>query len=299
MEFLVWASLISSSLGRLHVFLPLLDRGFDALLHLLPSGGWAPVQVKGSSAVAAGRLWLRVRSPLPEGAWLIGCYLDGSALLGPFSLLLPGSAFASVAKPSSEGPVAVWDIDFPVAGPSDDLVSRFVVPTVSLGPRLLGSASVSVPALALPPVDVRSEGLLGELEVLRLLAVEPSLELYRPFPDLETAEIAVRSSASGGVLGLQVKTVSLSSDGRGMVMVKRRSFRPFPDVWVVCLAWLPSEGRFHPECLLLPSVLVPTVGYEDGEWWAIHFHPGSSAAGRTAAFRLPLASLAASILSRL
>lgn len=297
-EFLVWASLISSSGGRLHVFLPLLDRGLDGLLHVLPGGAWLPVQVKGSSVVASGRVWLRVRSLLPPSAWLIGCWLDGSRL-GPYSLLIDGASFGSMAKPSSEGRVAVWDLDFPVSpGSASDPVSAFVVPTSSLASRLLPA---SLPAFELPEaVDVRSEGLLGELEVLRLLAVVPSLELYRPFPDLETAEIAVRSSSSGGVLGLQVKTTSLASaSDRGVLVVKRRSFRPFPDVWVVALAWLPAQGSFHQECLFLPSSAVASVGYADGDWWAIHFHPGSTAAGRTAPYRLPLADLASAVGSRL
>lgn len=293
-EFLVWASLISRSSGLLHVFLPLLDRGLDALVHALPSGAWLPVQVKGSSVVSSGRVWLRVRSLLPASSFLIGCWLDGSQL-GPYSLLIDGASFASVAKPSSEGPVPVWDLDFPVS-PGTDPVSSFVVPTASLASRLLGSA---VAAAAAEAVEVRSEGLVGELEVLRALAASPSLELYRPFPDLETAEIAVRSSSSGRVLGLQVKTVAVEPGGRGMVVVKRRSFRPAADVFVVCLAWLPGEQRFHEECLLIPSLMVPSVGYADGEWWAIHFHPGSPAASREAPYRLPLAGLAAAVASRL
>jgi hypothetical protein len=34
-EFLVWANLITQSGGGLHVFLPMLDRGIDAVVHRL------------------------------------------------------------------------------------------------------------------------------------------------------------------------------------------------------------------------------------------------------------------------
>jgi hypothetical protein len=49
LEFLIWASLIRQSLGALHVFLPLLDRGLDAVLHRLTDGMYIPIQVKGRS----------------------------------------------------------------------------------------------------------------------------------------------------------------------------------------------------------------------------------------------------------
>ena len=45
-EFLVWASLIAQSGGSLHVFLPMLDRGIDALIHRLDDGAYLAVQVK-------------------------------------------------------------------------------------------------------------------------------------------------------------------------------------------------------------------------------------------------------------
>jgi hypothetical protein len=50
-EFLVWATLIAQSGGGLHVFLPLLDRGIDALIHRLADGKYLALQVKGKTAV--------------------------------------------------------------------------------------------------------------------------------------------------------------------------------------------------------------------------------------------------------
>ena len=45
-EFLVWAPLITQSGGRLHVFLPELDRGLDAVVHRLDDGSYLALQVK-------------------------------------------------------------------------------------------------------------------------------------------------------------------------------------------------------------------------------------------------------------
>jgi hypothetical protein len=46
-EWDVWVELVVRSEGRLHVFLPMLDRGIDALVHRLDDELWIPVQVKG------------------------------------------------------------------------------------------------------------------------------------------------------------------------------------------------------------------------------------------------------------
>ncbi len=45
MEFRVWTELIQQSRGALHVFLPLLDLGLDAVIHRLTDGEYIPVQV--------------------------------------------------------------------------------------------------------------------------------------------------------------------------------------------------------------------------------------------------------------
>jgi hypothetical protein len=50
-EFLVWAPLITQSSGGLHVFLPLLDRGLDAMVHRLADGAYLALQVKGKTTL--------------------------------------------------------------------------------------------------------------------------------------------------------------------------------------------------------------------------------------------------------
>lgn len=47
LEFEIWSDLIKQSHGALHVFLPLLDRGLDAVLHRMTDGRYIPLQVKG------------------------------------------------------------------------------------------------------------------------------------------------------------------------------------------------------------------------------------------------------------
>src|SRR5438045_5187147 len=54
MEFRVWTELIQQSRGALHVFLPLLDRGLDCVVHRLTDGAHIPVQVKSRGATVEG-----------------------------------------------------------------------------------------------------------------------------------------------------------------------------------------------------------------------------------------------------
>ena len=55
----------------------------------------------------------------------------------------------------------------------------------------------------------RAVGFRGEVEVIRRLAEMNELTIYRPFPDLETAEVVVLHELSRRVLGIQVKTIGI------------------------------------------------------------------------------------------
>jgi len=52
-------------------------------------------------------------------------------------------------------------------------------------------------------------GSLGEIEIARLLAESGDLNLFRPFPDLETSELAALHLATRRVLGIQIKTIGV------------------------------------------------------------------------------------------
>ena len=59
-EFLVWAHIITQSGGGLHVFLPILDRGLDAVVHRISDGAYL--------AVAAGADHGRRADVRPHGS---------------------------------------------------------------------------------------------------------------------------------------------------------------------------------------------------------------------------------------
>src|SRR5258708_20494263 len=62
LEFEIWSELIKQSKGALHVFLPLLDRGLDAVLHRFTDGQYIPIQVKGRTALNEGRVEIVVQA---------------------------------------------------------------------------------------------------------------------------------------------------------------------------------------------------------------------------------------------
>src|SRR5437588_2861735 len=75
MEFRVWTELIQQSRGALHVFLPLLDRGLDGVIHRLTDGKYIPVQVKSRSETIEG---------------MVGIVIPGSRLVDDHALLIAG-----------------------------------------------------------------------------------------------------------------------------------------------------------------------------------------------------------------
>ena len=118
---------------------------------------------------------------------------------------------------------------------------------------------------------------MGESEVLRRVAESEHLNLFRPFPDLETVELAVRHRTSGNVVGLQIKTVSIdAAHHRREVTVWISSFRPAPATYFAVLAWMSEERRFHEECLVIPSEELLQFAWIGGSHYVFEFHPGST-----------------------
>jgi hypothetical protein len=131
---------------------------------------------------------------------------------------------------------------------------------------------------------------------VRLLAEAPELNLFRPFPDLETSELAVLHLESRRVLGLQVKTVGIDAvHVDAEVTILASSFRPSPTTCFAVLAWLRQESRFHEECLLIPSEAIPTIAEPSEADGHIKFawHPGSRAESRVNQYRHALSDLRA------
>jgi hypothetical protein len=283
-EFRLWALLTEQSRGRLHVFLPLADRGIDALVHRLSDDAYIPVQAKGRSSLMDGEVHLVVwaNSLNDDDALLVsGLLIEGG--LGPTMLVAPERDFKRLAELSTWDGRPVYSMGFGMNPRANSRWLPFLVPTEQMVERFgISAAAAAAPAeVAAPSPVLRSElGFLGESEVIRLLAEDGDLNLFRAFPDVETSELVVRHLSSRRVLGVQIKTVGVdSATPRATVSFLASSFRPSATTWIVVLAWPREEKRFHDECLLIPSeelraLCGPSVrdGHLNFDW-----HPGSIA----------------------
>lgn len=291
-EFRLWALLTEQSRGGLHVFLPIADRGIDALVHRLSDGTYIPVQAKSRTVLVDGEVHLVVwANSLQDDKALIvsGLITDGG--VGPTMLVVPEGDFKRLANLSTNKGQPVYGMQFgmrprsdsrwlPYLAPTEALVSRFGIP-----PR---AAAVEEEVTAPSPAWRSDEGFLGELEVAQLLAQGGDLNLFRAFPDSETAELVVLHLASRKVLGLQIKTVGADSGHPApSINILESSFRPSPTTYFVVLAWLLEEKRFHEECLLIPSEEVRGIcePSDRDNHLEFNWHPGSRAAGHLDPYR--------------
>jgi hypothetical protein len=303
-EFRLWAALTEQSRGQLHVFLPLTDRGIDGLVHRRIDGAYLRIQAKGRSSLDQGEVHLVVwaDSLKDDDALLVsGLIIDGG--LGPVMLVVPEGEFKRLAIRSTNEGRPVYAMGFGMHPTAASRWFPFLVPTERLAERF----GVTVPALSLEeavahPMWRSDVGFLGEAEVVRLLAESGDLNLFRPFPDLETSELAVLHLESRRVLGIQVKTRGVdAANPATTVNVRASSFRSSPTTYFVVLAWLRDEARFHDECLLIPSeefrdICQPalTEGNLKFEW-----HPGSTAPGHLDPYRVPVKGLRAKLMLNL
>jgi hypothetical protein len=302
----VWALLMEQSRGHLHVFRPLLDRGVDALLHRLADGAYIPVQAKGRTSVERDGVHINVRAETITDDLVViigGEVVDGG--VGPMMLVVPTADFRRLALLTTAGGVPEYSMSFslkpeshsrwqPWLVPSDRLVERFGVP--------LGLAELAI-AEVRPPLRRSPLGFLGDAEVIRRLAEAEHLNLFRPFPDLETVELAVRHLKNGHVVGLQIKTVSVEAVRQNRhdrpVDISIASFRPAPTTYFTVVAWMPEERRFHEECLVFPSEDLLQFARADGLHYIFTYHPGSTTQRRLDKYRRPLSDLSGEIESLL
>jgi hypothetical protein len=118
-------------------------------------------------------------------------------------------------------------------------------------------------------------GFLGEAEVMRRLAENPRLDLYRPFPDLELVEVLARDNVNGLYAGLQVKTRSPGRKGEAYFKIRKRTLVPAPFTFVAGLAWIEATRRFADECLLVPTEDLTDIAVDDDDCWVLIFRPES------------------------
>src|SRR5256886_9664234 len=101
MEFRVWTELIQQSHGALHVFLPLLDKGLDAVIHRLTDGEYIPLQVKSRSNTTNGFVEIGIpESMLVDDRAMIIAGLLTSEGMGPKLLVVDEGTFKQVAARS-------------------------------------------------------------------------------------------------------------------------------------------------------------------------------------------------------
>jgi hypothetical protein len=147
-------------------------------------------------------------------------------------------------------------------------------------------------------VDRGHEGFLGEMEVIRRLAEAELLNLFRPFPDLETVEVLCRHVSTHRFLGLQVKTVGWDEAHlENRVYVRRSSLRISPSTFFCVVGWNRDPGLFEDDCLFIPSVELADVARADGEWMVIELVPGAMRHRRTDRYRVSLRSLGQTVES--
>jgi len=302
-EWEVWVELVVRSHGRLHVFLPLLDRGVDGLVHRIDDGSWVPVQVKGRSKLRSGSLQLTVTAAalVDPKAIIVGVALEDDHL-GPRVLVISEREFKRLARRSQVHGKAVVDAEVSLVPGRRTRWARFVFPLEALADAVLAEVkpTVAAPAPRKRGKIARTVGFRGESEVVRRLADSDELTLFRPFPDLETAEVAALHEKTRRVLGIQVKTIGVEKrHPYNTVDIDLASFRPAADVWIAVVAWDRERAVFRDECLVIPSLEAGGIVPPYRGHLRFPYSPGSGKRGRLDPYRRPLADLGGIVESEL
>jgi hypothetical protein len=303
-EFLVWAPLITQSGGGLHVFLPVLDRGLDAVIHRLNDGAYLALQVKGKTSLHGPEAPIAVyeKHLFTPDQLVVGVFLDGDRL-GPYVLVADAATFRRKAATMVDRGRVMLVADMPIRPIPGHSWSENLVPIEGLAERL--GATRPAPAVGLEAEPVSDEdrliGSWGELEVIRRLAFLEGCGLFRPFPDNETNEVLIRRLMTGVTIGIQVKTGQLPEpDAYRKILINRSNFVPAPTTFLVALGWMVPERRFHEICLLIPSDVIPALASINGPNYELHFRPaGSSRPSRLDRYRVPLESVAETLARHL
>jgi hypothetical protein len=268
----------------------------DGLVHRLTDGAYIPIQVKDRSKLVDGEVHLVVwaNSLAHEDVVIVGGQLiDGG--MGPTTLVVPVPDFKGLASLSSNDGDPVYSMYFGMRPRSDSRWLPWLVPTERMAERFgVPLEGLVEEAPAEPRPEWRSDlGSLGESEVVRRLTEDFDLNLFRPYPDSETVELAVLHLISRRVVGLQIKTVDITEARlHANVNVHAASFRPRPSTYFVVLGWQRDESRFHQEFLLIPSMELSDFARDDGRGHiSFQFHADSIARDRLRKYRYELNEL--------
>jgi hypothetical protein len=281
LEFEIWSDLIKQSQGVLHVFLPLLDRGLDAVLHRMTDRRYIPVQIKGRGEMVGGMVEIVVRadSLVDDNALLIAALMLD--IHDRVDLVVEEGVFRQLAAHNFSHGHAVYSAAFSMH-PNHSHWRPYLGPRAELAERILGmsvaQARMRLDPDLLEPSERHNQwlGFLGESEVIRRLAQSPRLDLFRPFPDIEMVEVLARDNVTGNFAGLQVKAATVSGVyGEAHIHVRKATLSNAATTWLVGLAWLEDAAGFDAECLLIPAAEIPKVAIDDGSFLKINFHPSS------------------------
>jgi hypothetical protein len=265
------------------------------VIHRLNDGLYVPVQVKGRSELTpTGQVHVTVTasSLVDKDALLIATLVDGDRL-GRMVLVIDEVDFRRLAAHDMVDGREYLTAAFEMHAEGESRWAPYLIDRDRLAERF-GSAVAEGVELAEPvgAVDRGEVGFLGEAEVIRRLAEEPALNLFRPFPDLETVEVLARHVTSQRFLGLQVKTSGWDEGHlENRVHFRRSSFRPADSTYVVILGWNRTTHGFDESCLLIPSGQVAELARAEGEWLVLELEPGSTHHRRLDQYGTPLASL--------
>jgi hypothetical protein len=225
-----------------------------------------------------------------------GLIVEGG--VGPTILVVPAGKFKRLAYLGSNNGVPLYEAEFGMRPRSDSKWLPWLVPSERVAERF----GVAVERLEEAPAEARREwrsdvGYLGEIEVTRLLAESGDLNVFRPFPDSETAELAVLHLDTRRVVGLQVKTVDVDETRlHATVNVYAPSFRPAPNTFIVVLASLRDQSRFHEDALLIPSAELLSLAHGDGyKHLSFDWLPRSATSSHLDKYRLVLGELRARV----
>jgi hypothetical protein len=275
----VWAELVRQSMGGLHIFLPVRDLGIDGVVHRLADAAYIAVQVKGRTELTpAGQVHITVTaSSFSDDEALVVGVLAQEEQLGERVLVVTEAKFRELAAHNVVDGREYLTAAFELHAGGKSRWAPYLIERERLAERF-GAGLAEGAAGQLPGavrVDRGREGFLGEIEVVRRLAEAESLNLFRPFPDLETVEVLVRHVTSHRFLGLQVKTVGWDEAHlENRVYVRRSSFRASPATFVSVLGWNRSAGRFDDDLLLIPSEDMASICRVEGEWMMLEIEPG-------------------------
>lgn len=295
--------LIEQSRGALHVFLPLLDRGLDGVIHRLTDGEYIPVQVKSRGSTVGGMVEIVIRGDsLVDDRALIIAGLHTAEDLGPTLLVVDEATFKRMAAHDFSEGKDFYSAAFSMRANKGSHWRPFLVPRDRLAERLLGGPPPAdlawkEPTPEMDPSERHNSwlGFLGEQEVIRRLAENPRLDLFRPFPDLEMVEVLARDNTTGGLVGIQVKTAVPLEWGEAHFRVRKATFVPARTTYLAGLVWLPATHAFVDECLLVPTMDLASVAIDADDHWFLDFHPHSPEKTRLDSYRVPLSQLASHV----